>query len=145
MKLDKTFAAQVYIPTDGMEPFDVLNHHPVVLKTGLYDDFKFTKFYHDGGQLNWSDEKSEPTHLVYFIQREDGLVKVIHAGSGEHAATFLKPHLAAGIRAEVIECRTSEAIFRKCRDCEYGVLAFFALHHPDWRVRKELRHSVVGV
>ncbi|GAB2190479.1 hypothetical protein MAH1_20870 [Sessilibacter sp. MAH1] len=139
MKLDKEMAGQLYIPTAGMESFDVVNHREVLLTTGLYEVLRKTLFFRDKGQLHWSDDPSELTELVYLVQREDGVVKVVRAGlMGVNAYEILKEHLDPEIQAEVIECRISYALWVKCRDSETGVLAFYAFHHPDWEVRKGL-------
>lgn len=64
-----------------------------------------TKFYRDQGQLHQPHEFAV-TDLVYLVQREDGVVKVVPAGlMGVNAYHILKEHLDSDVRAEVIECR----------------------------------------
>lgn len=137
MQLDNKLAEQLRIPTVRMEEFDI-PYKDALLSTRLYEEFRRTRLFRDKGQLHLTEDTSDLTCPVYFIQREDGVVKVVYAGSGDHPVGFLKEHLDPEIHAEVIECRISNALWVKCRDSETGVLAFIAFHHPDWEVRKGL-------
>ena len=76
---------------------------------------------------------------MYLVQREDGVVKVVLAGlDGANAYHILNEHLDPDVKAEVIECKISNALLIKCRDSDSGVIAFYAFHHPEWEIRKGL-------
>lgn len=135
MRLDTVLTNQLRIPTTGMKKYDVIYRQ----FSGLLTEIKSTTFYKDNGRLNWSGDESELTCSVYFIQREDGVVKVVSSGlMGVNAYHILKDHLEADIKADVIECKIPDALIRKCIHSDFGALAYIALRHPDWRVRKDL-------
>lgn len=146
MKLDKNFAKQVRIPTEGMESFDILKHQPVALTTGLYDEIKSTKFYRESGQLHHYDD--EPKGFAFYIQREDGEV-YLGACRGIIFFDSIKKYLSPDIRAEVILCEVAahEVIYygKRYLNEKYGVLEFLARHHPSHDVRVKVLTELMEI
>lgn len=132
MKIDRDIAKQLRIPTKGMQEFRITYRQFDSIQT----EVNATKFFRDEGQLYSSGDETE---LVYLVQREDGVVEVVLAGlDGVNAYHILKEHLDPDVKAEVIECKISNALLIKCRDSDVGVLTFYAFHHPDREIRKGL-------
>ena len=136
MKLDKNFAAQVYISTEGMEPFDILKHQQAVQSTGLYDKLKSTQCYRDKGQLHQGS--NEPTGYAFFIQREDGEV-FLGSCRGVVYYESIKEYLDPEIQAELILCEVPahqvSYYGKRYLDVKYGTFEFLAQHHPSHEVR----------
>ena len=136
MKLDKELAGQLYVPTTGMEPFNIINHQSVIVTTGLYDEIKSTQFFRDVGQLHC--DHSGHTLPAFFIQREDGLLHVVSAG-GAPSVELVREYLDPDLKAEVILCEVdADNLSRAGKgflNAEYGVYEFLAKHHPSCEVR----------
>ncbi len=139
MKLDKNFAAQVYIPIEGMEPFDILKHQPVVVTTGLYDKIKSTQCYRDNGHLH--QDSNEPAGYAFFIQREDGEI-FLGSCSGVVYYECIKEFLESDIQAEVILCEVPahqvSYYGKRYLHAKYGAFEFLAKHHPSHEVRVKM-------
>lgn len=136
MKLNKKLVKLLRIPTRGMKPFDILNHQPVIIKTGRYDEIKSTRFFRDTGQLHHYHSGS--TLPAFFIQREDGRLHVVSAGAAP-SVELISEYLDPDVKADVILCEVlAENISRyekRFLNAEYGPLEFLARHHPSQSVR----------
>ena len=144
MKLDKELAEQLRIPTAGMETFNILRHMPVILKTGLYDEIKSTRFFRDAVQLHHNH--SEQTLSAFFIQREDGRLHVVSAGANP-SVELIREYLDPEVKADVILCdvpaecvRSADFDYLNCSyfNVKYGPLEFLAKHHPSHDVRVQV-------
>ena len=96
-----------------------------------------TTFFRDKGQLHWQHNE-EPTNTVYFVQREDGVIRVVPAGAEFNIRPILSPHLDPSVQAEVIECQVPA---REVRLYVEQPLAFIGDRHPS----HETRVSALGV
>lgn len=146
MKLDKDFACELRISTEGMEEFHILKHQPVVLKTGLYDEIKSTKFYRDSGLLHHNH--NEPTDYAFYIQREDGEI-FIGACSGIIYYECIKEFLDSEIKAEVILCEVPahqvSYFGKRYLNAKYGAFEFLAQHHPLHEVRLKMTAELMEI
>lgn len=136
MKIDKQLAKQLRIPTSGMETFNILRHMPAILKTGLYDEIKSTRFFRDAGQLHHNH--SGQTLPAFFIQREDGRLHVVSAGANP-SVELIRRYLDPEVKADVILCEVAEENLsrygKRFLNVNYGALEFLAQHHPSHGVR----------
>jgi hypothetical protein len=57
------------------------------------------------GQLHWPHGEGVQTATVYFVQREDGLMRVVVAGVEGSMRPLLADCLDPNIKAQVIECK----------------------------------------
>ena len=132
MKLDKQLAKLLRIPTAGMETFNILRHMPAILKTGLYDEIKSTRFFRDAGQLH--NNHTGQTLPTFFIQREDGRLHVVSAGAAP-SVELIREYLDPEVKADVILCEVeAENLSRygkRFLNVDYGALEFLAQHHPS--------------
>lgn len=146
MKLDKEMARRLRISTEGMESFDILKHQPVVLKTGLYDEIKSTKFYRESGQLHHNH--NEPRGFAFYIQREDGEI-FIGACSGIIYYECIKEFLDSEIKAEVILCEVPahqvSYYGKRYLDIKYGAFEFLAQHHPSHEMRVKMTVELMEI
>lgn len=133
MKLDNKLASQLRIPTTGMEEFNLINKQDTLIKTGLFNVIKSTRFFRENGKLHHNH--NQPTDNALFIQREDGQVFVSVCSSGTVHFECVKDFLDAGIKAEAILCSVpANSVSRhenSYLNSENGALEFIAQHHPD--------------
>lgn len=138
MGVDNELAKRLWIPTVGMESFDVVTSREIFLPTRLYDEITLTKFYTDSGQLHHNHNGA--TQSVYYVQREDGKLNVVSAGlEPSNAFPILRKYLDPKIKAEVIKCNVPAESVQKYEqgylNSEYGALEFLAQHHPSGDAR----------
>ncbi|MBB3230959.1 hypothetical protein [Halomonas stenophila] len=132
MQANKQEIASFNIPIKGMERFK-----PPYLKNCPWPEATLTTFFRDKGQLHWQHNKG-PTNTVYFVQRGDGVIRVVPAGPESNIRPILSPHLDPRVQAEVIECQVPA---QEVRFYVEQPLAFIGANHP----RHETRVSALGI
>ncbi len=86
------------IPTGGMERFTPrYSQH--------WHEARLTTFFRDKGQLHWPHGDCVQTATVFFVQREDGLMRVVVAGVEGSMRPLLADCLDPNIKTQVIECK----------------------------------------